>query len=422
MTRNAISVHDPEYQNRMSPSRQRSMFDTDSSNDQSLVVVLAQHKPKNKAQANFQRLIATIESRREQLQQWQTFTLHYNERIACELLPLQEAVRVCQRKLAIAIDELLSQPAKGRALGRVQRAKLGQLLDELLDTLVDDDADEALVALFDKYSDVSYAEARESDMEMTQSLIEEVLGSEFTEEHHAASADELLELARRKLQEKVHEEKQRRQARAAESGETPKAKAAQSKKDQAAKEIRQSIREVYRKLASALHPDREPDADERQRKTLLIQRVNQAYEASDLLTLLELQLEIEQIDAAHLANVAPGRLAHYNQILRDQLAELDAEIFHHVLPFSETIGMPSRSIAPALIDRYLSADITQLRVLIEQAEDELAALQDPKKLSALLKRVSLHSEDDDMDIDEFVDMMKMFAGDSIAPAPRKRRR
>ncbi len=296
MTLNAIPVHPSRNINaRMSPSRQRSMFDTDSNSDQSLVEVLAQHKPKNKAQANFQRLIARIESRREQLQQWQTFTLHYNERLASEFLPLQEAMCACQRKLATVIDELLSLPAKGRALGRVQRAKLRQLLDELLDTLVNDDADEALIALFDKYSDISYAEARESDMEMTQSLIEEVLGSEFTEEHDAASTDELLEFARRKLQEKVIEEEQRHQARAAEPGATPKAKAAQAKREQAAREISQSIREVYRKLASALHPDREPDVDERQRKTLLIQQVNQAYEAGDLLTLLGLQLEIEQI-------------------------------------------------------------------------------------------------------------------------------
>ena len=38
-----------------------------------------------------------------------------------------------------------------------------------------------------------------------------------------------------------------------------------------------SIREVYRKLVSALHPDREPDPQERARKTALMQRVNQAY-------------------------------------------------------------------------------------------------------------------------------------------------
>jgi hypothetical protein len=78
------------------------MCDADSSSDQSLVQVLARNKPKNKAQANFQRLIARIESRRERLQQWQTFMLRHNERIACELLPLQVAMRACQRKMATA--------------------------------------------------------------------------------------------------------------------------------------------------------------------------------------------------------------------------------------------------------------------------------------------------------------------------------
>ncbi len=37
----------------------------------------------------------------------------------------------------------------------------------------------------------------------------------------------------------------------------------------------QSIRELYRKLVSALHLDREPDPQERERKTLLMQRINQ---------------------------------------------------------------------------------------------------------------------------------------------------
>ena len=49
----------------------------------------------------------------------------------------------------------------------------------------------------------------------------------------------------------------------------------------------QSIREVYRKLAGALHPDRESDPQERERKTALMQRVNQAYAKNNLLQLLD---------------------------------------------------------------------------------------------------------------------------------------
>jgi curved DNA-binding protein CbpA len=42
------------------------------------------------------------------------------------------------------------------------------------------------------------------------------------------------------------------------------------------------VREVFRKLASELHPDRETDPAEHARKTELMQRVNQAYKAGDL--------------------------------------------------------------------------------------------------------------------------------------------
>jgi hypothetical protein len=47
-------------------------------------------------------------------------------------------------------------------------------------------------------------------------------------------------------------------------------------------------------LVAALHPDREPDEQERKRKTELMQRVNTSYGKKYLLLLLELQLEIEQ--------------------------------------------------------------------------------------------------------------------------------
>lgn len=44
-----------------------------------------------------------------------------------------------------------------------------------------------------------------------------------------------------------------------------------------------SIRELYRKLASALHLDRESDLQERKWKTALMQRANHAYSKNNLL-------------------------------------------------------------------------------------------------------------------------------------------
>jgi hypothetical protein len=80
-----------------------------------------------------------------------------------------------------------------------------------------------------------------------------------------------------------------------------------------------SVREIFRKLASDLHPDREQDPVAKERKTALMQRLNQAYQANDLLALLSLQIEIEQIAAIDLKNMSEQRLAQYNKVLNEQL-------------------------------------------------------------------------------------------------------
>ena len=58
---------------------------------------------------------------------------------------------------------------------------------------------------------------------------------------------------------------------------------AQQRREAEVQQATPSVREVYRKLASALHPDRETDEQ---------QRVN---EADDLLALLELQIEFREV-------------------------------------------------------------------------------------------------------------------------------
>lgn len=75
--------------------------------------------------------------------------------------------------------------------------------------------------------------------------------------------------------------------------------------------------------------DREPDAQQREAKTVLMQRVNRAHEANDLLALPELQLQIEQIEADHIANASEQRVKHYNKVLeqtgREWRGDLDRQ-------------------------------------------------------------------------------------------------
>ncbi len=393
----------------------------------SMVEVLSQSKPVTKAQQAFHRLVAKIEGQREQLRAWQAFELRYHQRIAGEMEPLQRQLLVGQRQMVSLLDELLEQASGGPRLGRVQRAKLRQLLLDLVMGLLQDGDDEALEALHDKHAEVPHAQVRQSEMELTQAMLESVLGVEVSGDHGASSTQELLEHAQRQMAEEARARarlaQEQQDARAAKRSAASRAKAdaALAQREAAELDVSQSLREVYRKLASALHPDREPDPDARLRKTQQMQRVNQAYDAKDLLTLLGLQLEIEQIDAAHLASVSPQKLAHFTQILREQLAELEAEVEHCTRPFMHLVDPYARrtALTPAFVDLNLSADLATLRAGLSELEADLIAFRDPTRLREALKHYELERAQDP---DELSKIMSMFEGSAppLRRSPRRR--
>jgi hypothetical protein len=403
-----------------------SLFDDDEVYNQPLPVVaaLTHSKPVTKAQLRFQQLVAKIELKREQLQQWQAYVLRYNQRLAIEMEPLHTQLRAGQRQMALLIDALLSESASNRRMGRVQRAKLRQILMTLVTGLLESGDDGALEALHDKYSAVSRQDIRQSQLDMTQIMLKEVFDVDLDDDHDAVDAAALLQNAQRKLQERaaaaaqLQMERQSRHTSKSSQASASKAAAAQAKRDQAAREVSQSLREVYRKLVSALHPDREPDADARQRKTAMMQRVNQAYDARDLLTLLGLQLEIEQIDAAHLSSVSPERLTHYNQILREQLADLESELAHCLYPFRCNTDQWGASLTPELIDQYLSADMAELKASQRRLQSDLVAFRDPNVLLSSLKYYELEPEQDEDDSDELIELMQMMSSLQTASRPR----
>lgn len=408
----------------MKPNTSASLFDDDQSQGLSLTQVLARSRPETKAQQTFQRLVAKIESRREQLRQWQAYLERYNQRVAAEYQPLRQQLRASQRQLAFLIDELLSQTAAAKRLNRLQRAKLTDLLMNLLASLLEDADDDALVSLHDKYSTVPHRQMRQSEMQVTAEMIKDMLGLDVDAEQAAGDPEELLRQAQKLMEERVEDDARQaeawqaeRAARRSKAG-AAKAQAAQARREKAAKEVSLSLREVYRKLVSALHPDREPDAAARKKKTALMQRVNQAYDANDLLTLLALQLEIEQIDAAHLANVTPQRLAHYVQILREQLAELEAELEHCIEPFRDKVGWGPQ-IVPATVDRQMTSEMAALRTHIRELQGDLAAFRDPVALRDMLKHYRLESPDDGRE--EFFEILEIFEAAAPSRGGRKRR-
>jgi hypothetical protein len=342
-------------------------------------VVSAADAPLSKEQKAFNNLVGKLDKARKKLAGWRETLEVFHRRCTAELAPREARQVELQAALAHALHGAHGQ----KGVTAAERRKLSTLIVELAAAVlvVRDDAE--LKALYNQHGDTDYdAEGEAVDADL-RAVLEGMFGVELGDEVDLRSPEAVA----------AHLDEQMR-SRAAEDAvgappparPSPRQQAREARLAADEKAMSQTVREVYRKLASALHPDREPDPAERQRKTALMQRVNEAYQANNLLQLLELQIEIEQIDSAHLAGLAPERLKHYTQILRAQLKDLEVEIFGIEHGLRERMGLRGR-ITPKFLLECVDADVATLESEVRRLDGELAMSADIKALKAWLKGI-----------------------------------
>ena len=352
----------------------------------------------SKAQKAFNRLIEKIEVQRQSLAAWQAFLPQFQRRVAAEVEPLQQ--RCAQARFSLAA---LFDTAHDRAgTSKREQAKLASLVLDLCTELLHgaDEEDPALIALHDKDSHASLAERKEEESRFLMDMAETVFGVDLGETQDLSSPDTIRAALHRRMQaQQSAQTSQATQESAAPPARRKSAKALAKEAQLAAQAqaATMSVREIYRKLASALHPDRETDDAERLRKTALMQQVNQAYANSDLLRLLELQIQAEQIDLAALGSISEQRLGHYNQVLAEQSAQLEHEIDALTLPFQHQTGAFGGSLKPETLSRTLDGDLAALRHDARRIEHDLKRLEDRSVLKAWLRGVKVQRRRDGPD-------------------------
>ena len=348
-------------------------------------LVLTSAAPLNKDQKAFNTLIKKIDARRAELADWGEAIPLFKQRYVSELLPLQDRETALHIQLALSLD--MAHGQKGVTKG--EKRKLSTMIAELALLVLARKDDDQIKALYNTHSqsdfDVEEA-ARQNDM---KSMLEEMLGMDLGDDIDLNSPDEVMQ----RLESQFRAQHEAGQGQTAPRKKTAKQLARDAQREAEEKQMSQSIREVYRKLASALHPDREPDPVERQRKTELMQRANEAYEKGNLLQLLELQLQLEHIDQAHLATLGEERLKHYIKILKGQLGELEAEIQHVEYGFAAEFGLsPFERLRPHELMPMLHADLADCEINIRRVQAELDNVGDPKQLKAWLKTITLRRQ------------------------------
>lgn len=331
--------------------------------------------PLTTAQQSFNTLLAQIDAQRAILAAWNQAIDAYHQRYARDVAPLLDRYYAAHADLVHALVDASARKGLGRTLLRDLHAVIARLARDLADNVRAPATRAAMQALHAQFA------------EETSPSAEPPGDDDATGAPPSDDPESPEDIVRR-----VEEEMQARQARAAQERERHRASRARKpsarerEQQAAAQEASQSVRAVYRKLASALHPDREPDEAERQRKTALMQRVNQAYAAGSLLDLLQLQLEVEQIDAEHLVAVGDTYLQRYNQVLTDQLAELQQEVATLEATMREQLGITSRrKLQPGQLMAQLRSQIQALEHDIPLLRRECQALEDSDYLKQWLK-------------------------------------
>jgi hypothetical protein len=351
----------------------------------------------SKGQKVFNTLTKQIEKERAQLAAWEAAIPPYQQKYANKLLPLVDASVNLQVEMVHCLDRTADQ----KGLTKTERRMIADIITELAGEIVADRDDAELKAIYNKHSKSDYDSETAANIEGMKSMLENMLGVELGDDLDMSSPEDILNRTQAKMQEaqaQFEADRRAREERQSKRKKSAKQLAREAQQQAEEQQISLSIREVYRKLVSALHPDRETDPQERHRKTALMQRVNLAYDKKNLLQLLELQLELEHIDQTTINNISEDRLKHYNKVLKEQLAELEQEILHVEGRFRAQFDIsPFVAVSPGTIMRNLDSDIVGVKHAIRELEKDLLAFEDLKKLKAWLKEMRRQSTRDEFD-------------------------
>ena len=313
----------------------------------------------------FQSLLGKIEKARARLTAWQQqlplFAQVHEEQVA----PVLKKLMGTRLEFAFEIEHVLNSQRWSKA----DAASLSQMIRDTASALIDagyagDDGEDELKALFNRHSQVDFDSADQDELDVLKGMLEKVTGVDLGRDA-AGSADELFARAHEHMAKQTAQQAQAHAQAHAQRHKAKKLTAAQRRAEEDAARISQTVREVYRKLASALHPDRIADVEARAQATAQMQRANAAYEAGDLLALLELQLQIEQIDIAHANGITAVQVRHFNKVLAEQLREIEQELDGRQHAFCATYGL----LTPQRLDP------TKLGLLLKDQLRELALVQ-----------------------------------------------
>jgi hypothetical protein len=274
---------------------------------------------------------------------------------------------------------------------KTQEKKLKWLITDLAYDLINECGHDELKEIYDRHNpdepfDAANEEADDESNVMMKEMLE-AMGFDIDEDMDMSDPEKMAEFLENQLREKEAAEENRQKNKKKSAKKLEK----EAEKEAEAAKISKSVREVYMDLVKTFHPDLELDEAEKVRKTAIMQRITAAYEADDLLGLLQLQLEYERIDQKSLDNIGTERLQHFVKVLRNQANELAFErdrikqTLQMMAEGPEAVMFGStRGFKPEGVEFSFKRRLAELKTKLKMLKQEIEYFRETKNLKDYL--------------------------------------
>jgi hypothetical protein len=349
-------------------------------------VAAQRHKP-SPAQLWFNKLMGRIRHLTADLQRLDQLKHTYQA-------PHHQAMAVLEREVAEqkkAIALKLHEHLEVSNLTVVQRRDLFDVVASLL-RMTEHMQDPALLALMGDYipqhreNEALKKSMLASRTAQLRKMVEELLDPEEAD-NIPDDPDELMAILHSKMAQTRAQDSQEAAFGTHSPRKRKRPSAREQQSQQQAQDAKATLRSIFRQLASSLHPDRETNPVERERKTALMSQVNAAYKRQDVATLLHMQVHMLSEDATTVARMGGQQLESMTRLLKQQVASLSADVELAEMRASQGLGMSlSAQTHDSAIERGLKQQRSQLQQRIQHLRNDVQAIQEAGNLKAWLKQ------------------------------------
>lgn len=371
------------------------------------------NRPLSPTQKKFKQLNVKVETQKKDLQEWEEVAEFARQQVNGKLVPLWD--QLAQERAALIV--VLHDAALKYKLTKIELAKLDHLVCELCEIVLsrnvnhrqENDNQESgdqesriqeknlkrIYAVhagkdFDslkKYNVASEPEPTDEEMYGDSSADTDLDNVDLDLADDSYDNDNFADHGDKEARdEKRASSHKHRQQQKRSNKKTKKQIEADAKQQQADALANQSLKQMYKRLAAILHPDREPVETEKVRKTHLMQRATDAYQNNDLIGLIQLQVEISQDGISNIVDLADDQLNLYNL----NLIKYSKQLQQDIVSLQTMLGNMCRfnfydRVMPKAVLKKLKDDISYLSQQHLMLQQQVRKLVDARAIKYFLK-------------------------------------